>query len=146
MTLDAKRGVLGRHPRAVVAHTEQTQAAFFDLDCDPIRTGIDGILDQLFDYAGRTFDDFACGDLVGQRVRQNTYAGRHAGHASKAAPYKQSRGQVRDPSRLVSTKPTAARTRNQLGYNSDTTQIRDVTAARVALEPRTLVDHRQFDL
>jgi hypothetical protein len=65
MALNTQLRILGGHARAVVAYANQTQSAFFNLDADPTCAGVDRVLDQLFDYAGRTLDDFASGDLVG---------------------------------------------------------------------------------
>src|SRR5690606_9423536 len=53
---------------AIVAHPHQAHAAFLEVDVDPARAGIEGVLDQLLDHRRRAFDDFAGGDLVDEGV------------------------------------------------------------------------------
>ena len=55
-------------PAAVVGHADQLLAAILDGDRNPRRLRIDGVVDQLLDDAGRTFYDFARGDLVDQQI------------------------------------------------------------------------------
>ena len=64
VAFQAKQRVVAAHADAVVGDTNETAAASLDLDSDSSRFGIERVLDQLFDDAGRTLNDFACRDLV----------------------------------------------------------------------------------
>jgi hypothetical protein len=64
-------------PHAVVGHQDAGQAAAVGLDLDPGRAGVDGVVDQLLDGAGRPFDHLAGGDAVDGLGRQA--ADRHRG-------------------------------------------------------------------
>ena len=61
-------------PRAVVGHANQAASAGLDLDAEPRRLGIERVLDQFLDHAGRPLDHFAGGDLVGDLFGQETDA------------------------------------------------------------------------
>src|SRR5258708_38416056 len=52
------------HAAAVVGDADPPPAAAVGEDVDPAGAGVDGVLDQLLDHAGRTFDHLACGDAV----------------------------------------------------------------------------------
>jgi hypothetical protein len=55
---------------AVVGHQDAGQAAAMGLDLDPRRAGVDGVVDQLLDGAGRALDHLAGGDAVDGLGRQ----------------------------------------------------------------------------
>ena len=70
MPLEGERRLLARHPLAVVFDGDQLLAAELDLDGEPARAGVDGVLDQLPDDRRRPLDDLAGRDLVGELRRQ----------------------------------------------------------------------------
>jgi hypothetical protein len=61
---DGALGVLGRHPRAVVADPDEGHSAVLDLDLDSARPRVEGVLDQLLDGGRWTLDDLPGGDPV----------------------------------------------------------------------------------
>ena len=70
---------------AVVAHAAQAHAAFFDLDLDAPRAGIEAVLDQLLHHGGRTLDDLARGDLVDELFGQDADRHRRGAEAKSRA-------------------------------------------------------------
>ena len=64
MPLDGQRQFVGRNARAVVRHADQRQPAGDRHHLDLARAGIDGVLDQLLDDAGRPLDHLTGGDPV----------------------------------------------------------------------------------
>ena len=66
----ASRASSGVHPLAVVFDADELLAAELDGDGDAARAGVERVLDQLLDDRGRTLDDLAGGDLVGEVRRQ----------------------------------------------------------------------------
>ncbi len=64
VALDGEPCVLGRHPFPIVFDADLLLAAQLDVNGHPAGAGVDGVLDQLLDDRGRTFDDLARGDLV----------------------------------------------------------------------------------
>ena len=72
----ASRASSGVHSRAVVFDAHQALAAELDRHGDAPRTRVDGVLHQLLDDRGRTFDDLARCDLVG-KVRRQTVDAAH---------------------------------------------------------------------
>ena len=69
VTKEGGPGILGRHATAIVGDTEEGHAAVTDLYRDLGSTGIHRVLQQFFDYAGRTLHHLACGDEVGDMGR-----------------------------------------------------------------------------
>jgi hypothetical protein len=67
---EGQRQVVGLDAAAVVGHTDQVGAAPGHLDVDARGAGIDGVLQQLLDDAGRPLHDLAGGDLADERGRQ----------------------------------------------------------------------------
>jgi hypothetical protein len=65
MPANAQRGVGRRHAFAVVDHPHARHAPGLDLDDDAPRAGVDRVLQQLFDHAGRPLDDLSRRDLIG---------------------------------------------------------------------------------
>jgi hypothetical protein len=55
-------------PPAVVAHADQADAAFLEIDVDAARAGIERVLDEFLHHRRRPFDDLARGDLVDEGV------------------------------------------------------------------------------
>ena len=66
MTLDRQARVLRLHPLAIVVDAHLLLAAELDVNRDARGAGVDGVLDELLDDRGGTFDDFAGGDLIGE--------------------------------------------------------------------------------
>ena len=58
----------GGDAAAVVAHADQADAAFLQVDLDAARAGVERVLHQFLDHGRRPFDDLAGGDLVDQGV------------------------------------------------------------------------------
>ena len=64
MTLDRQGQLVRGHAVTVVGDQDPGQAAAVRLDLDTLRPGVERILDQFLDGAGRTFDHLAGGDAV----------------------------------------------------------------------------------
>jgi hypothetical protein len=81
VALDGHRQLVGGQAAAVVGHQDAGQAAAVGLDLDPRGAGVDGVVDQLLDGAGRPLDHLAGGDAVDGLGRKA--ADRHGQGASK---------------------------------------------------------------
>ena len=85
-----QRQLAGRDAAAVVADADQVDAAAFQGHVDVAGAGIEGVFQQLLDDRGRSLDDLAGGDLVGQLRRQladrpsRRLSHRHRGGAAPA--------------------------------------------------------------
>ncbi len=67
---EGQRQVVALHAAAVVGDADEVLAAALDGQLDPRRAGVDGVLQQFLDHAGRSLDHLARGDLVDDRRRQ----------------------------------------------------------------------------
>src|SRR5215475_2469716 len=65
-----KRQIVCENAAAVIDHTDEFRASLFDIDLDSGRTGVDGILQEFLDDAGRPFDDLAGSDFGDDRGRK----------------------------------------------------------------------------
>ena len=74
MRQDAELRVLGAHARAIIDHADQVAARAHQLDDDPRRASVEGVLDQFLDHGGGALHHFARGDLVGDAVVQYSNA------------------------------------------------------------------------
>jgi hypothetical protein len=63
-----QRQVFGGNAAAIVADTDEADAALFQVDVDASRAGVQGVFDQFLDDGSRSFDDFASGDLIDEGV------------------------------------------------------------------------------
>ena len=79
VSLQAEQRVIPAHAKPIVRHADQTPAPRLNLHGDACGLGIQGILDQLLDHAGRTLHHFAGGNLVGNQLGQETNAVHGAG-------------------------------------------------------------------
>ena len=61
--------VVGVDAAAVVHKTDKVAATLFNIDVDARAAGVDGVLQQFLDDAGRPLDDLAGGDLADERRR-----------------------------------------------------------------------------
>jgi hypothetical protein len=75
MPAHAQLGVFRVHACPVVRDAHQERAALRDVHGDRLRSRVDGVFDQLLDYAGRALDHLTSGDLVGQGVVEHVDAG-----------------------------------------------------------------------
>jgi hypothetical protein len=87
MALDRQRELVAVHADAVVADDHEALPALLQRHVDARRTGIDRILDQLFQRRGRTLDHLAGGDAIDEGFRQK--ANRHAAIVPLRAPSRQ---------------------------------------------------------
>ncbi len=71
MASEGADGIVARHSLAVVDDGDQRGSGLLEVDQNARRAGVERILDQLLDHRGRSFDDFASSDLVGDDVGQN---------------------------------------------------------------------------
>src|SRR6185437_4007955 len=71
-------GVVPMHPGAVVGDADQLHPARLHVDSDAPRAGVDRVLHQLLDHAGRPLDHLPRGDLVGEIVGQDADQARGA--------------------------------------------------------------------
>ena len=66
MPLERHQRAFAAHAVAVVDDRDPIQAAAFDFDADRARTGIERVLDELFDHDAGRSNDLAGGDLIAQ--------------------------------------------------------------------------------
>src|SRR5690554_4580579 len=71
MRRDGQQELLGLDAAAVIGDANQLAAAAGDLDVDSRCAGVERVLQQLFDDAGRTLDHLARGDLVDNARRES---------------------------------------------------------------------------
>jgi hypothetical protein len=64
VTFDAQFQFVTGHSPTIIGDRNQRPAASGHNDVNPPGAGIDRVLNQLFDNTGRSFDDFASGDLI----------------------------------------------------------------------------------
>jgi hypothetical protein len=74
VAFQAEQGVVAAHAHSVIGHADEAASAGLDFDGQAGGLGVEGIFHQFFDHAGRAFDDFAGGDLVGHLLGQQTDA------------------------------------------------------------------------
>src|SRR6185295_16834009 len=72
MTQQTGGGVLGAHAQAIVGYADAAPSAFFDIDGDARRSGIERILDEFLDDGCRTLHNLACGDAICDVVWKNS--------------------------------------------------------------------------
>ncbi len=78
MPLEGQPRVLGRHAGAVVHDLDPRDPPAFDVHADAPRAGIERVLHELLDGGRRALHDLARGDLVDERVGEDTDESRHA--------------------------------------------------------------------
>ena len=66
MALDGQRQLIARQAVAIVGHQDAGEAAAVGLDFQARSPGVQGVLHQLLDRAGRPLDHLAGGDAVDQ--------------------------------------------------------------------------------
>jgi hypothetical protein len=64
VALDREIEIGTSHPVAVVGDADEPASAAVGCDIDPAGAGVERVLDQFFDHAGRPLDHFAGGDAV----------------------------------------------------------------------------------
>jgi len=74
VALEGEQRVVAHHSEAVVGDANQPAPAGLHIDADARRAGIQRVLEQLFDDAGRTLHDLARGDFVRHVVREDANA------------------------------------------------------------------------
>ena len=70
VALEGQQRVVVRHAVPIVDDANHALAAGFDFDANGLRTGVERVLEQLFDDGRRALDDFARGDAVGDSFRK----------------------------------------------------------------------------
>jgi len=73
MAFEGQNRIVARHAFTVIRDAYEAPAAGFYCDFKTRGAGIDCIFQELFDHRCRTFDNFSGGNLVGKRVRENSY-------------------------------------------------------------------------
>ena len=84
MTLDGQPGIIGIHAFAIVFDPHLLFAAELDVNRQPTRPGVDGVLDQLLDDRRGSLDHFPGGNLVGEvfwESSDSTHASLRRAHA-----------------------------------------------------------------
>src|SRR4051812_19184418 len=74
MPFKGQQGVVTVHSVPIIGDADQFAAACLNLDPDAGSSGVQGILQQLFDHRCWTVDHLAGGDLVGHLVMKNADA------------------------------------------------------------------------
>ncbi len=74
VALEGQQRVVVRHAVAVVDDADHALAADFGFDANGLRAGVQRVFEQLFDYRGGTFDNFARCDFIRDSFRQYAYA------------------------------------------------------------------------
>jgi len=64
MPADRQRQLLGGDAATIIADADQADPAFFQINVDTLRAGIQRVFNQFLDHRGGAFNDFACGNLV----------------------------------------------------------------------------------
>ncbi|VVE59435.1 hypothetical protein PTE30175_05467 [Pandoraea terrae] len=72
VTRERKRQLFGRHAAAVVGDGDAAYTAFFELDLEGARAGVERVLEQFLDDGRGPFHDFPGRDLADQLVRKDT--------------------------------------------------------------------------
>ena len=72
MAFKCQRRFGGRDTPAVIGDAQQAAPSFADFDANLRGPRIDAVLDQLFDYVGRPFDNLAGCNLSGHLGWQNS--------------------------------------------------------------------------
>ncbi len=89
-------GVLPIHPDPIVLDEDPLLAALSDLDADGGSLGVQRVLEQLLDDARGSLDHFTRGDLVDERVVEESDPG-HAGIATRPSVSRQCAGGYNRP-------------------------------------------------
>ena len=74
VTFEAEQGVIAAHAEAVIGHAHEAPAAGLHFDGEAARAGVEGVLNEFLDHAGRALDHFAGGDLVGDVLGEQANA------------------------------------------------------------------------
>ena len=69
MAFESQSGIGIRHTTTIINDLNDRTTCINDQDIYRLRTGIDSILDQLFDDACRTLDNLTSRNLVGDGIR-----------------------------------------------------------------------------
>ena len=70
VALKGQEGIVAVHAMAVVGDADEPPAARFDFNPDAVGPGVEGVLQQFFDYRSRAVHHLASGDLIGDLVGQ----------------------------------------------------------------------------
>ncbi len=74
MSLKGEEGVIANHADAIIGDADKLAAASLNVDTDSGGLGVEGVLKELLDDGGWTFDDLASGDLVGYLIGEDMNA------------------------------------------------------------------------
>src|SRR6478736_4679739 len=77
VAVEGEEGILPPHPVAVVAHLDEGLSPLLQFDTHVSGPGVDRVLHQFLHHRRRTFDHFACGDLVGDVAGEDLDATGH---------------------------------------------------------------------
>lgn len=80
MAFEAEKRVVMIHAAAIIGDADQALAARFGFDADGVRASVKSILEKFLDDRGRAFDYFACGDFIGDILRQDANLGHALAH------------------------------------------------------------------
>ena len=64
--------LLGGNAATIVADADQPHPAFFQVNVDTLRAGIQRVFNQFLDHRGGAFNDFAGGNLVDENFGELT--------------------------------------------------------------------------
>src|SRR5262249_464643 len=71
MTPEASQSVFGNHALAIIGDANQPSSAFFDLDGNARGSGVERVLEHLFDDRRWTLYNLTGGNSIGDVVREN---------------------------------------------------------------------------
>ncbi len=71
VALEGEKCIVAHHAATVVGNADEAAAAGLDLDTNIGCAGVQRVLEKLFNDGGRTLDNFASRDLIGDGVRKN---------------------------------------------------------------------------
>ncbi len=74
VSLKGEEGVIANHADAIIGDADKLAAASLNVDTDSGGLGVEGVLKELLDDGGWTFDDLASGDLVGYLIGEDMNA------------------------------------------------------------------------
>jgi hypothetical protein len=73
MAFERQGNVIAAHAAAIVGDLDKVQAALLEANIDLARPGINRIFDQLFQGAGRAFDDLTGSYPIYQAIWESSY-------------------------------------------------------------------------
>lgn len=72
VAFETEKRVLAIHATAIIAHRHGARPSAGKIDPNPLRSGVETVLDQLLNQGSRSLDNLPCRDLAGHVIGQKT--------------------------------------------------------------------------